>query len=274
MLVIGFFTLLSFAACERYVAPVPFLQWKVLSSRTIMGTCLLDVSYQIAFYCWASYFTSYLQVDYGTSIAVSGYINSIFDVVSGVWLFVVGFLIKKTSRFRWMFLWSVPLYMLGSGLMIYFRRPEKSVGYIIMCQIFLALSGGTMIICQQVSVLAASSHNDAAASLAFLGVFGSIGDAIGSSISGAIWTHTLPGNLQRLLPKAAKSNWEEIYDSLDVQLSYPMGTPTRRAIALAYADSQGKMLIAGTAIMALSLIWMFVIRDIKLTKVQAKGVLF
>ncbi|KAJ9191277.1 hypothetical protein DTO164E3_8904 [Paecilomyces variotii] len=275
MLVIGIVCLIAFALAERFLAPVPFLPWKLLVSRTVLGACLIDVCYQIAYYCWADYFTSYLQVVYGTSIEVAGYISSIFDVVSGVWLLVVGVLIKKTGRFRWLLWGAVPLYMLGVGLMIYFRNPDRSVGYTIMCQVFIAFAGGTMIICQQVAVLAASDHNHAASSLAFLNCFGSMGGAIGSSISGAIWTHTLPAALKRLLPESAKADWETIYDSLESQLSYPSGEETRHAISLAYAEAQSKMLIAGTAIMALSLIWMFVIKDIKLTKeTQTKGVLF
>ncbi|KAF7167619.1 hypothetical protein CNMCM6106_003098 [Aspergillus hiratsukae] len=274
MLVIGLLCLIVFALVERFVAPVPFLPWALLASRTVLGACMVDVCYQIAYYCWYNYYTSYLQVVYGTSITTAGYISSIFDVVSGVWLFVVGFLIKKTNRFRWLLFIAVPLYILGVGLMIYFRRPSWSVGYMIMCQIFIAFAGGTMIICQQVAVLAASDHDHAASSLAFLNVFGTMGSAVGSSISGAIWTHTLPGALRRLLPEEVKADWESIYDSLEVQLSYERGTLTRHAIALAYASTQSKMLIAGTAIMALSLIWMFVIRDLKLSKTQTKGVLF
>ncbi|KKY14942.1 putative mfs siderophore [Phaeomoniella chlamydospora] len=275
MLVLGIAALIAFVVTERFVAPVPFLPWEILVSRTVLGACLLDFCYQIAYYCWSDYYTSYLQVVYGTSISTAGYISSIFDVVSGVWLLGVGFLIKKTGRFRWLLLWSVPLYMLGVGLMIYFRKPGWSLGYSIMCQIFIALGGGTMIICQQVAVLAAADHNNVASVLALLGVFGYMGGAVGSSISGAIWTHTLPGALKRLLPESAKADWQTIYDSLDVQLSYERGTAVRHAIALAYAEAQSRMLIAGTAIMALSLGWMFLIRDIKLTKeVQTKGVLF
>lgn len=274
MLVVGIVCLIAFALVEYYVAPVPFLPWEMLASRTVLGACLVDATYQIAYYCWYDYYTSYLQVVYGTSIQTAGYISSIFDVVSGVWLLGVGLCIKKTGRFRWLLLWSVPLYLLGEGLMIYFRQPHWSVGYSIMCQVFLALAGGTMIICQQVAVLAVADHNNAASALAFLNVFGNIGSAVGSSISGAIWTHTLPGALQRLLPASVKADWETIYDSLDVQLSYARGTAVRHSIGLAYAEAQTKMLIAGTAIMALSLAWMFLIKDIKVTKAQTKGVLF
>ncbi|RHZ62595.1 hypothetical protein CDV55_100758 [Aspergillus turcosus] len=235
MLVIGLLCLLAFALVERFVAPVPFLPWAPLASRTVLGACMVDVCYQIAYYCWYNYYTSYLQVVYGTIITTAGYISSIFDVVSGVWLFIVGFLIKKTNRFRWLLFITVPLYILGVGLMIYFRRPSWSVGYMIMCQIFIAFAGGTMIICQQVAVLATSDHDHAASSLAFFNVFGTMGSAVGSSISGDIWTHTVPGALRRLLPEDVKADWETIYDSLEVQLSYERGTPTRHAIALAYA---------------------------------------
>ncbi|KAL4803519.1 major facilitator superfamily domain-containing protein [Aspergillus unguis] len=275
MLVIGIICLVGFVLAERFVAPVPFLPWELLASRTVLGSCLLGTSYQIAYYCWNEYYTSYLQVVYGTSISTAGYISSIFNVISGIWLLAVGFMIKKTSRFRWLLLWAVPLYMLGVSLMIYFRKPGWSMGYLILCQVLIAFGGSTMISCQQVAVSAASDHNNIASALAFLGVFGSMGGAVGSSISGAIWTNTLPGALKRLLPESAKADWRVIYESLDVQLSYPVGSSVRNAIAFAYAETQTKMLVAGTAIMGLALIWMFLIKDIKLSKdAQSKGVVF
>ncbi|PTU18254.1 hypothetical protein P175DRAFT_0551919 [Aspergillus ochraceoroseus IBT 24754] len=274
MLVVGVACLAAFGLAERFVVPVPFLPWHLLASRTVIGACLIDACYQVAYYCWSDYYSSYLQVVYGTSISTAGYIGNIFDVVSGCWLLIVGLLIKKTCRYRWLLYFSVPLYMLGVGLMIYFRNPHWSVGYPILCQIFIAFGGGTMIIVQQVAVEAASDHNHVASALAFLNCFGSAGGAIGSSISGAIWTNTLPGALQRRLPESALPDWESIYDDLEVQLSYERGSDVRNAISLAYADAQTKMLIAGTCVMSLSLVWMFLVRDIKLTKQQTKGILF
>lgn len=274
MLVFGIVCFILFGLTEAYLAPVPFLPWKLLASRTVVGACLIDATYQISYYCWASYFTSFLQVVFGTSLETAGYIGSIFDVVSGVWLFGVGFAIKKTNRFRWLFYIAVPVYILFSGLMIYFRRPSMSIGYTIMCQVFIAFCGGTMIICQQVAVQSTASHNDAASALAFLNCFGGIGSAIGSSISGAIWQHSLPQALQKYLPAEYLDQWETIYENLSEQLSYGEGDPVRDAIIRAYAEAQSRMLIAGTCIMALSLVWMFIIRDIKLDRAQTKGVLF
>jgi predicted MFS family arabinose efflux permease len=275
MLVVGFVLLICFALWERFGATVPFLPWHLLRNRNVLGACLLSVTYQISYYCWASYFTSYLQVVYGVSIATAGYISSIFDVVNGVNLFIVGILIRKTGRFKWILLIGVPLFILGVGLMIYFRQPNWSVGYTVMCQVFMALAGGVIIIGQQVSVMSVCEHNEIASVLAMLNLFGNIGGSIGNSVSGAIWTNTLPDKLAELLPASAQESLQDIYDSLDVQLSYPMGSEERDAIIGAYASSQRLMLIAGTCIMVLALICVALIKDINLRKIQqTKGLVF
>lgn len=69
--------------------------------------------------------------------------------------------------------------------------------------------------------------------------------------------------------------WQDIYDSLDVQLSYEVGTETRTAIIAAYAEAQRNMLIAGTAIAGLSLVCVLAVRNIKVNEIeQVKGMLF
>ncbi|XXH03770.1 hypothetical protein Hte_010176 [Hypoxylon texense] len=275
MLVIGFVMIVAFGLVERFVAPKPFLPYGLLVSRTVIGACLLDLTYQVAYYCWNSYFSSYLQVVYGLDISTAGYIGGIFDIVSATWLLGTGYLMRRTGRFRWLLQIAVPLYILFVGLLIYFRKPGTNIGYIVMCEILTAIAGGTIIICEQVGVMAASEHNDVAAVLALLSLFGNVGGAVGNSISGAIWTNTLPDSLQRLLPDEAKADWEDIYDSLDVQLSYPIGSDVRSAIIEAYAQTQTYMIIAGTVIMALSLIWVMMIKNIRLNEIQqTKGVLF
>ena len=204
----------------------------------------------------------------------AGYIAVIFDLVSPVCLLFVGWLMSVTKRFKWLLWWAVPLYMLAVGLMIYFRAPHHSVGFICMCEVFIGVGGGVMILCQQVAVMAASEHENYASMLALLSLFGSIGGAVGNSVSGAIWTNTLPQKLQELLPSDVVSQWEDIYDSLDIQLSYPVGSVTREAIIQAYALAQRNMLIAGTAVMALSLVWVFMIKNIRLIDPSLQGMLF
>ncbi|KAH8589637.1 siderophore iron transporter mirB [Bisporella sp. PMI_857] len=273
MTVTGFVVLVLFALYQTYLAPKPFLKNEFLTDRTVIGACLIDMTYQMSYYCWNSYFTSFLQVVNNLSVSNAGYVNSTFQVVSGVLLFIVGYLIRRTGRFRWLFFWAVPLYIFALGLMIYFRRPNGHIGYIVMCEVFISMSGSVFILCMQLAVLAAVDHQYVAAALAVLFVSGTIGGAVGNAISGTIWTNTFESALIRYLPASAQPNVTSIYASLPVQLSYPVGSPERLAIQQAYGYAQTRMLAAGTGLMALSFGWIFLIRDYNVSQMtQTRGV--
>ncbi|KAM0745805.1 MFS general substrate transporter [Meredithblackwellia eburnea MCA 4105] len=275
MIVVGIVCLGIFTIYELRFSPKPFIPARLLVNRTVLGACMLGFSWQIAYYCWASYFSSYLQVVFNLSITTSGYIASIYDVVATLWLIPTGYLIRRTGYFKWVVLVSVPIYTLGEGLMIYLRQPNRPIGGIVVCQILIAIGGSAFTCVQQVAVLAAGEHNDAAAMLALLGLFGYFGGACGGAISAAIWGFTLPSALQSHLPEDTLELWADIYSSLEVQLSYPIGDPTRIAIQEAYAIAQTRMLIAGTSIMALSLISILLIKNINVAEIkQVRGVLF
>lgn len=275
MIVVGFVVLVLFALHETFFARTPFLNIKLLANRTVIGACLLDLTYQISYYCWDSYFTSFLQVVNNLTLAEAGYVSNTFDVVSGVLLLAIGFLIRKTGYFKWLLYIAVPIYVFGQGLMIYFRQPGQSIGYIVMCQIFISVGGSIFIIVEQLAILAASDHQHIAAVLALLYVVGNIGGAIGNAISGAIWTNTFPQALARYLPEESLPELDDIYGDLSTQLSYPVGDPTRIAIQQAYGYAQERMLIAGLVVMSMAFIWAAMIRNINVAKVaQVKGNVF
>ncbi|KAM5385507.1 hypothetical protein ACJZ2D_000706 [Fusarium nematophilum] len=272
MIVVGFVLLIGFIFNEVYFAPVPFLKFHFLTDRTLIGACLLDLTYQISYYCWNNYFTSFLQVVNYLSVAEAGYIDNTFNIVSGVLLFIVGWAIRKTGYFKWLLWIGVPLYIFAQGLMIYFRNPTGYVGYLVMTQIFISIGGSVFTICMQLAVLAAVDHQYVAAALAMLNVTGTAGGSIGYTISGAIWTNVFEKALIRYLPESALSSLVDIYGDLDTQLSYPKGSPERIGIQKAYGYAQTRMLAAGTAIMALSFVWVALIRNLKVSEMkQTKG---
>ena len=95
------------------------------------------------------------------------------------------------------------------------------------------------------------------------------------SICGAIWTNTFEKALARNLPASALPDLETIYEDLETQLSYAVGSPTRLAIQNSYGYAQTRMLAAGTGVMSLAFIWMFMFRNIDLAKKsQVKGMVF
>lgn len=273
MIVVGFSMLFFFAFYERYIAPTPLFPWSFLTNRTVLGACLLDATYQLSNYCWNNYFQNFLQVVNELTIAEAGYIVNTFDVVSGVLLFFVGFAIRKTGRFKWLLYISVPLYIFAQGLMIYFRRPGQSVGYQVMCQIFISIGGSIFIIVQQLAILAAVDHQHIATALALLNVVGTIGNSAGLTISMSIWNNTYKKALTWYLPDL--SNLEMIYEDVETQLSYPPGSEMRTGIQKAYGYTQVRMLSAGLGVMALAFVWTLMIKNINLKKVaQVKGMVF
>lgn len=123
----------------------------------------------------------------------------------------------------------------------------------------------------QLAVLAAVDHQHTAAVLSLLYVT----CAIGNAVCGAIRTNTFEKALIRFLPESAQGDLVDIYSSLVVQISYPVGSEERLGIQKAYGYAQTRMLAAGTAIMALSFIWIFLLKDYNVKKMtQTKGVVF
>ncbi|KAA8911471.1 major facilitator superfamily domain-containing protein [Sphaerosporella brunnea] len=276
MFVVGGLCLICFAIYEKFYSRKCFIPFELILDRTILGACALSATIFISFYCWDAYYSSYVQVVHNQSIENAGYIYNIYSIGSCFFAVIVGVIIKYTRRFKYITLcFGVPLYVLATGLMIHFRMSHVSIGYVVMCQIFIAFAGGVLVIAEQLAVMSTTKHQNVAAVLAVLGLCSSIGGGIGSAISGAIWTSTLPEELRKRLPDNIKSQYYEIYSSLPVQLSYAWGSREREAIISAYAATQRLMVIAATVVMAFSFIWVGVWRNIKLEQVKnTKGLVF
>lgn len=159
--------------------------------------------------------------------------------------------------------------------MIKFRNPGVNIGCIVMSQIFVAFGGGTNSVCQQVAIMSVVKHQHIAVVLVIQSMAASIGGGIGRSISSAIWQGVFPGKLREYLPEADRQNWARIYGDITVQLSYPVGSPSRDAIQTAYADGQCAMLIGATAIYAIAFMAVACWRNVNVKNIkQVKGLFF
>lgn len=276
MLIIGGLLCIAFVFWERYYARVTFIPYALLLDRTVLGACILSGTLFISYYLWATYFFSFLMVVNGLSITEASYVGNTYTMGSCFFALFIGIVIRYTGKFKALTLYfGVPVTMLGVGLMIHFRQPGVNIGYVVMCQIFIALAGGTCVICEQTAAMAATSHQFVAVVLAMEGMFASVGGAIGQAVAGAIWTGTFPQKLLELLPEESKPHWPLIYGSLGAQLNFPMGTPERDAINAAYGHAQRYMCIASVCILAVSWASVTLWRDINVKKFkQVKGTVF
>lgn len=182
---------------------------------------------------------------------------------------------RFSDRYKWLGWASIPLQMLSTGLMIKFRMPDTHVGLVIMCEVLGAFAGGTIVLVEQIAIMASVAHRDVAVGLALLALVTSVGGAIGQSISGAIWTNLMPSKLESYLPDELKDQALTIYGDLATQLSYPVGTPERDAIIRAYGETQKVMIIASLVALVGSVLWVALMKNHRLSdKQQTKGTLF
>ena len=289
--IIGILMLVGFALYEKYLAPKTFIPYHLFMNRTVVGANVLAATLFISFYLWNAYFLSFLQVVNGLSLRDATYVTNIYTVGSCLFSVIVGILIRckssvshtsrtyanlvppDTGRFKWIAIYfGLPVATLGVGLMIHFRQPTQYIAGVIICQILIAFSGGALVITEQIAVMASTDHQYLAVILAIEGMMSSIGGGIGSSIASTIWTGVFPVKLIEYLPEEAKGSFAEIYAGLDVQLSYPRGTPTRMAIARAYSDAQRYMCTAATAVLAIGIVAILLWKDIRVSDFkQTKG---
>ncbi|KAL2851027.1 putative siderochrome-iron transporter [Aspergillus pseudoustus] len=273
MLVIGFCLFFVFFAWEKFYARKQFIRYDLLKQRTVLGACLVSAVLNLGYAAWDLYFLNFCMVVFNLSVSEGGYMNQIYNVGSCFFAPLFGLYIRQRGRFRNACLYfGLPLMLLGSGLMIYFRGENDKIGYVVMCQIFIAFAGGVLVIGQDMAVMAAADHEGVPMMLSILGLFASLGGAAGNAVGSAIYTNVFPKKLVEGLPAAAQADWMDIYlGGYVAQMAYPLGSDIRTAINVAWSDSQKYTCIATTAVLVLGFPCIAVWKNLSLEKKQNKG---
>lgn len=253
-IIFGVLLVVAFGLWEKYFAPVTFIPWPLLMNRTVIFTYTMAGSFYTGWYCWDSYFYSLLVVLFNQPAVHATWIANIYTMGSCFICIVYGLALRHYGKLKvYSLFMGVPLTMLGVGLMIKFRQPDQDVGYIVMCMIFIAFGGGVMVTSEQTTLMAVSKQQDFPALLAVESMIISIGSAIGSTIAGAIWTGVFPVKLRENLPAESQKDFANIYGDMQVQASFPVGSPTRDAIDLSYGQTQRYMLITAMCVYCITL---------------------
>ncbi|KAJ4994214.1 siderophore iron transporter mirb [Stagonosporopsis vannaccii] len=266
MIVFGIVLLVLFAVWERFFAPKTFFPFHLLTDRSVVAACLLGANNWIAFYSYKMYYSSYLQVVFGVSVAKAGYITNIYNIVSCAWGVIFAFAIRYTDRYKWAAIAALPVQILMTGLMIHFRQPGTKIGLLVMIEVFNAMCGAMMVAVEQLAVMAAVPHENVAVGLALLAMITSIGGSVGQTVSTAIWTQTVPKKIVEYLPAELKAQGPTIYASIVTQLGFAWDSPERQAVVRAYGDAQRLMVIVGTCALVPCILWVFMLKDYKLSE--------
>lgn len=277
MIVVGFVTLFLFAAWEKWLARTHFINYELLRKRTVLGACICSLLLNFSFSTWDLYFMQFCMVVYDMNLGMAGYMMQIYNVGSCFWGVVVGIWIRIIKQFKYTCLFfGLPLLILGAGLLIKFRGGSdgnnSDVGYLVMCQIFIAFGGGTLVIGNEMGVMAAADRTGVPMMLSLIGLFSSLGASMGSAVQTGIYNNMFVDALKEALPADMKSQAFQIsQDGYLTQKTYPLGSESRTASIHAWRTTQKYSSIAATAILAGAIPAIAVWKNYRVTKKQNKG---
>ncbi|KAI8281181.1 hypothetical protein K4K56_011882 [Colletotrichum sp. SAR 10_98] len=190
------------------MSPYPLVPLHLLKSRTFSAGSMLAVFYFMAFYLSVQpYYYSYLLVVRNLDIQPASYILNIFYQSSTVASIVISLLIKLTNHYKWFVVAGSCMYLTGMGLMMHFRTQDASLSAIVFTQILVGAGGGFLNVPAQVGVQASAGHQYVGTATAIFLTLTSLGGAIGSAISGALWGRLVPEKLRLYLPESTKDQY-------------------------------------------------------------------
>lgn len=247
-LLFGLGCLVAFPLWERNprLAPHPFFPPHLLLNRTVLAGLSIPFFFCVAYYLSViPYFQSYLLVVYGLSITTAGQIVQIYVFGSTITAIGVSLLIKATHRYKRYVFFGACTYLLGAILTAMFRTKGGSLWAVAATQVVIGIGGGLMVVPAQLGVQACVGKEDVATTTALFLMALEVGGAVGSAISGAIWTNNILPKLQLYLPPETVDQASVIYGNISLASNgWPVGDATREAIERAYQETMAKMLIA------------------------------
>ncbi|KAI5843276.1 major facilitator superfamily domain-containing protein [Tricharina praecox] len=273
--VIGGVALLLFPVWESR-APHPIVPLELFKNRTVVAGCTLGLFYFAAFFLSVQpYFFSYLVVARDHGPVAAGHIVHIFSFACTVAVLGAGAVIKRVGEYKRILLVGVAAYTTGIGLMLRFRTREASTAAVVIVQVLVGVGGGLINVPTQLGIQASVGSGDVACATAVFLTTVSLGGAVGSAVSGAVWSRLLHAKLVAYLPEESMGMLENIFGDFTVAKAFPMGGETRVAIGRAYDETMRTLLIIALCVCAPLWPMALCMKSLKLRDVETeeKGVI-
>jgi hypothetical protein len=273
MVVIGILLFPVFAIWERFFARTHFVRWELFKQPTVIGACCTAAILYFSFYCWDNNYYNFVKVVYALPVGYAGYMSQIYNVGSCFAGIMFGLYVRWAKHFKYACLFfALPLMFLGSGLTIYFRGNDHGIGYVVMCQIFIAFSGGTLVIGEQMAVMSAADREGIPLALSLVSLSTSVGGAMGDAVAASIYGNIFPAALARKLPADRQNMVQTLYlGGYIVQEMFVPGTVEREAVDYAWGETQRFGGVAAVSVLVLAIPAIAVWKNYYVGKQQNKG---
>ncbi|CAI4879850.1 BPG_G0017030.mRNA.1.CDS.1 [Saccharomyces cerevisiae] len=175
MEVVGGIFLITYVVFEVFFAPFPLLPKRVLMNRTF-----------------------YLDWVYLSNTTTMGL--CLFGVVWGA-------LFRCFHRYKIFQVVGIAIKLIGMGLYVACSKRDGSpgIGLVVAALVVTNFGDAANVMGTQVAAQAAVPHQDMAATISVLSLYSSIGAAVGTAITSAVWTDKLPGALSKYVPDKEKA---------------------------------------------------------------------
>ena len=250
-------------------APHPMLPFHLLKDRMVWGALGIITFMNCAASVQGDYLYTVLVISFKQSVLTATRIVNIYSFSACLMGILCGFIVYKTKRMKWMIVAGSCLHLVAFGILIQFRGGDgANFAGMVAAQVLLGVACGMFTYAALASAQAATRHEHlAVVTGAYFACF-NVGGAVGSAISGAIWTQLLPGQLLRDIGNSTTA--DHVYAAPFTAVEdFPWGSPVRDAIVTSYRHVQKILCITGIGIATLVLICALVLRDPELPDLQS-----
>ncbi|EXJ56093.1 hypothetical protein A1O7_09024 [Cladophialophora yegresii CBS 114405] len=270
-LIIGIVLLPAFIIWESKT-PYPLLPFYLFKDRMVWACLGLGCFCTFAYTTHASYLFTLLCVSYDFSVADATRIASLYGFCAVLSAAILGLIVMKVRRLKAFVLCGVAATFIGIGLLIKYRGgPDAKVG-VIVGEVFVGLAGGFFPYPSLILIQTIAKHQHMGVLIGLMFTVNNMGVALGSCVSGAIWTQTLYEELSKnLAPFNNATLAPAIYAApLYVVPEYPIGSPERDAIIVSYKYIQRLLTITAAGLTVPVLIAAVFLRDPILANEQSQ----
>ncbi|KAF5626078.1 major facilitator superfamily transporter [Fusarium sp. NRRL 52700] len=273
-LVLGFCFMIAFITWEQRCARHPLVPFHLLRDRGVWSALAVRSLLNLAWCTQGNYLYTILIVAFDFSIENATRVISFFSffgVITGV---LAGLVIFKIRRLKFIIVGGTLLFMVAFGVLIAYPggASTSSQDGIIAAQILLGVAGGFFAYPTQASIQASATREHVAILTGLYLSFYNVGSALGTCLSGAIWTQTLYKALKHNLDfQPDETLARRIYNSpFAVIPDYPVGTAIREAIISSYSSVQRLLCIAGICVCIPMIIFALALRNPRLSEQQVQ----
>lgn len=223
-----------FLLWEMKFAKHPLVPWNVIKDRGIWSALIIAIHINFIWYMQGSFMYTVLIIAVNESVKSATRITSLYSFVSVLTGLGLGFVIAYIRKTKKFIMFGIGCWVVSFGLLIHYRGDSSSHSGIIGAQCLLGFGAGFFTYTTQTSIQAsAKTHQDMAVITALYLSFYNIGSALGSSVSGAIWTNILPRELRKRITDP--TTYALAYGSpFTFIITYVWGTPEREAVVKSY----------------------------------------